>query len=266
MLAKSFTQEVENRFNFQNVFNILKKDWIELRHNRQMIITTIFFPVFFSIVFPMSFSSSFAGDTNSPLEQYWNVQAMMGFLKSLFLMIPAIIALRFTADSFAGEKERKTIETLILLPIKNSELFAGKVLFAVLPSIFVGGASFCIMGLVMNLQVYRAELAGLPLLIFGEGGFWVFAFIVSPLLSLVVCQLGTAISARASNVKSAYSLTVLSLLPISSLGISSVLGIDPSNDGTFLAILTGLLLFGNFLIGMNACRILNKERLIACIS
>ncbi|MCL4560205.1 MAG: ABC transporter permease subunit [Chloroflexi bacterium] len=39
------------------------------------------------------------------------------------------------AVSFVGEKERKTLEALIYTPARDSELFLGKVLAGVVPSV-----------------------------------------------------------------------------------------------------------------------------------
>ena len=48
------------------------------------------------------------------------------------------------SDSFAGEKERKTIEALLATPLSDSELFVGKVLVAFIPAVLVTFASFAV--------------------------------------------------------------------------------------------------------------------------
>ena len=49
-------------------------------------------------------------------------------LAPLFLIVPLMVSAVLAADAFAGEKERKTLETLLHLPISDRDLFFAKVL------------------------------------------------------------------------------------------------------------------------------------------
>ncbi len=59
-----------------------------------------------------------------------------------FLLIPAMASSVIASDSFAGEKERKTIEGLLATPLSDAELMLGKILVAFVPSMIVTLASF----------------------------------------------------------------------------------------------------------------------------
>jgi ABC-2 type transport system permease protein len=48
----------------------------------------------------------------------------------LFLLLPAVIAGSISADAFAGERERKTLETLLAKPLSDRALVAGKAIAA----------------------------------------------------------------------------------------------------------------------------------------
>lgn len=48
------------------------------------------------------------------------------FFAPFFLIIPIVASSVMGSDSFAGERERKTIEALLATPISDSELLLGK--------------------------------------------------------------------------------------------------------------------------------------------
>jgi len=72
----------------------------------------------------------------------------------LFLIIPVMASSILTANSFAGEKERKTLEGLLFTPISMDTLFKGKVLAALIPSILLSWISFLIYGIIANILMY----------------------------------------------------------------------------------------------------------------
>ena len=62
------------------------------------------------------------------------VVLVLGYLLSpLLLVIPLMVSAVLAADAFAGEKERRTLEGLLLLPISDRDLFLAKVLSAYVP-------------------------------------------------------------------------------------------------------------------------------------
>ena len=68
-------------------------------------------------------------------------------LAPLFLIVPLMVSAVLAADAFAGEKERKTLESLLHLPIAARELFYAKLLTAFIPAMvvsWVGFVCFCI--------------------------------------------------------------------------------------------------------------------------
>jgi ABC-2 type transport system permease protein len=59
----------------------------------------------------------------------------------LFMFFPAVVAATVAADAFAGERERRTLETLLASPAPVSALFAGKTAAAVLAAFTVSALS-----------------------------------------------------------------------------------------------------------------------------
>jgi ABC-type Na+ efflux pump permease subunit len=74
----------------------------------------------------------------------------LGYLIApLFLIIPLMVSAVLAADAFAGEKERRTIETLLHLPISNRDLYLAKLLSAFIPAVavsWIGFACYLVVG------------------------------------------------------------------------------------------------------------------------
>lgn len=71
-----------------------------------------------------------------------------------FLFFPAMIAASVAADGFAGERERRTLETLLATPLSDGAIFAGKALTAVLFSTMV--STLAITASIVTVNVRRA--------------------------------------------------------------------------------------------------------------
>ena len=59
-----------------------------------------------------------------------------------FLLLPLLISGIITSDSFAGERERNTLETLLVTPIRDFELFLGKIFTSFIPTLLVTWVCF----------------------------------------------------------------------------------------------------------------------------
>lgn len=125
------------------------------------------------------------------------------FLAPFFLIMPLMFSSIVGAESFAGEKERKTIEALIYTPATDGELFLGKVVAAVVPAVALALLSFAIYAVVVN-------AAGWPVM----GRVWFPPVTWWPLLLWVVpavATLGMAatvlISSRVSTFMEAYQIS-----------------------------------------------------------
>ena len=63
---------------------------------------------------------------DGPIEQQLLVYLVEFQFASLFLIVPLMVAAVIAADSFAGEKERKTLEALLYTPTTDMELYVAK--------------------------------------------------------------------------------------------------------------------------------------------
>lgn len=131
----------------------------------------------------------------------------------LFLIIPVMASSILTANSFAGEKERKTLEGLLFAPISMDTLFKGKVLAALIPSILLSWVTFLIYGLIANILMYPM----FGTLMFPNLNWMILVLWVVPACSLMVILLNVLISAKVRGFQEAYQLGGLVVLPLIAL-------------------------------------------------
>ena len=84
------------------------------------------------------FLASVPGDLAGPIlalppEEQLIVLVNGYLLAPLFLIVPLMVSAVLAADAFAGEKERKTLESLLHSSISARDLFVAKFLTAFLP-------------------------------------------------------------------------------------------------------------------------------------
>ncbi|WP_458125722.1 ABC transporter permease subunit [Paenibacillus sp. Z3-2] len=131
----------------------------------------------------------------------------------LFLIIPVMASSILTANSFAGEKERKTLEGLLFAPISMDTLFKGKVLAALIPSILLSWVTFLIYGLIANILMYPM----FGTLMFPNLNWMILVLWVVPACSLMVILLNVLISAKVRGFQEAYQLGGVIVLPLIAL-------------------------------------------------
>src|SRR4029078_4706327 len=74
-----------------------------------------------------------------------------GYLPApLVLTVPLMVSAVLAADAFAGEKERRTMESLLHLPVSDLDLFVDKLLVSFLPPLAMPWIGFVCFALVAN--------------------------------------------------------------------------------------------------------------------
>ena len=157
--------------------------------------------------------------------------SMLMPLLLIILMFSSCMAM--TAESIAGEKERGTIATLLITPIKRSELALGKI------------AALSVMSLIGGLCSFAGVLLALPKLMGGDAMDAVdtsvytmgdYAMILCVILStiLVFVSLIAVLSALANSVKEASTLVSPLMLVVTVIGVSGMFGSPDKSLGLFL--------------------------------
>ena len=181
--------------------------------------------------FDVNVSSDTAFDVATEEDLTGMLFSMLMPLLLIMLMFSSCMAM--TAESIAGEKERGTIATLLITPIKRSELALGKI------------AALSVMSLLGGLCSFVGVLLALPKLMGGEAMDAVdasvysmgdYAMILLVILStiLVFVSLIATLSALASSVKEASTLISPLMLVVTVIGVSGMFGGPDKSLGLFL--------------------------------
>ena len=149
------------------------------------------------------------------------VYLLVYMMAPLYLLLPTIVAIGFAADSFAGEKERKTLEALLYTPTTDWELLLGKLLSAWLPALGVAWGGFL-------LYTVMANLAAWPVMgrLFFPTTMWVILAVwVAPAVAGLGVGAMVLISSRARTYQEAYQLGGMVAVLIVGLLILQVSGV-----------------------------------------
>jgi ABC-type Na+ efflux pump permease subunit len=221
------------------------KDLKELRKSRQALLTTTFVPLIFIIMLPaitiLSASYLPQGDIleasslekfikNFPTEKFppgldekqKYVYAMLVHLMApFFLVIPVMVASVVAANSFAGEKERKTLEGLLYTPITDKELITAKILVAFGTAVSVSWLCFIIYAGLVN--AYSMQTMGRAF--FPTTTWLLLMFWLVPTLGFFALSLIVWVSEKASSVWEAQQVSSLLVLPLVGLMIAQTTGL-----------------------------------------
>ncbi|HYF94644.1 MAG TPA: ABC transporter permease subunit [Symbiobacteriaceae bacterium] len=243
--------------NKQAMWAIAKKDMAAIRSNVQVWLPMAIVPLLLGVLFPTLFTAliAYAGIENKEIQEMagWvtrlplgPVQAAVAALPSLnqqlaylvanymlapfFVLIPLMTASVIGADSFAGEKERGTLETLLFAPVDLISLFLGKLLASLIPSVLLTLGTFILCGITVNAvgwklfgRIFFPEWNWLPMLV-----------LVIPLISVAAILINVFISAKVASFQAAYQLGALFVLPFILLLVGQLSGVLMLGTGLVL--------------------------------
>ncbi len=189
-------------------------------------------------------------------------QAILFFLVYLlapmFLILPLMASSVMAADSFAGERERRTLEALLYTPTTDRELFVAKLLSPWLAAVAVALAGFA-------LYVVMANAAAGPVMggLFFPTPMWVVLVIwVAPAAAGFGLATMVLVSVRAQGFQDAYQLGSVVVLPLLLLVFGQISGVMYFDVGAVLLLGLVLWVIDAALIWAGS-RIFRRGRLIA---
>lgn len=142
------------------------------------------------------------------------------FLAPLFLLVPLITATVVAADSFAGERERGTLEALLHTPTSDRDLMTAKFLAAWLPGVVVALVGFAIYSVMANALTY--ETVGS--IWFPTATWLVLALFVTPGVAALGLGVMVIASSRVHSLQAAHQIGSLMVLPVLVLLIAQITG------------------------------------------
>jgi len=138
-----------------------------------------------------------------------------------FLLVPVMVSTVIAANSFAGEKERRTLEGLLYTPVSDAELVVGKIAAAFVPTIVFTWACYV---------VYAAIVAwfGIPVvgqLFFPTANWWALMLLLVPAVSLLVISIVVLVSSKARGFQEANAIGGSVILPVIGLAAAQASGL-----------------------------------------
>jgi ABC-type Na+ efflux pump permease subunit len=172
------------------------------------------------------------------VEQQTIVFFLVYMLAPMFLIIPLMVASVIAADSFAGERERRTLEALLYTPTTDRELFIGKLLSSWLPALAVTLAGFILYAVMANAAAWPTMGT-----FFFPNMMWVVMTLwVAPAAAGLGLSSMVLVSVRAQGFQDAYQTGGMVVLPILLLVFGQIAGVMYFSIGVVL--LLGLVLWG----------------------
>ncbi len=128
---------------------------------------------------------------------------------SFFLPVPMVLPMMIAAHSVVGEKEKKSLEPLLVTPIKTGELLKGKALSAIVPTLLLCWFSFTAVVLIMRLLLTPDVLQVI------DWPVWlVTVYAWTPLLATMTALIGIMLSSRARDARAAQQTGSIMVLPL----------------------------------------------------
>lgn len=228
---------------------IAEKDIRAIRTNTQLWLPMVIVPAILAVILPIvlvliakNFDASRMNElddlmkmvTNLPAGDLQNtvgslptinhqlVYVLVNYMFAPFFMLIAVMASMIIAtNSFVGEKERRTLESLLFAPIDTLSLFLGKVLAAFIPAMVLTLGTVLVYGVLVDALTY-SWYGGL---IFPTANWIAMVFWVIPTLSLCTILFSVLISARVKGFQEAQQLAGIIVLPIVGLVIGQATGL-----------------------------------------
>jgi ABC-type Na+ efflux pump permease subunit len=229
------------RIDWTAVQGVVRKDLRAVRRSKSVIIPMLAVPVLLMIVLPAGIGltarategvgvdrmlDSVPGDLAEPIltlpQDEQLVVLVNGYLLApLFLIVPLMVSAVLAADAFAGEKERKTLESLLHSPIADRDLFVAKFLTAFLPAIAVSWTGFACFVVVANSIAWPVmERIFIPTRLWMVMILW-----VAPAVATLGLAVMVRVSARTSTSQEANQLGGAVILPLIFLAVGQSTGL-----------------------------------------
>lgn len=179
---------------------LVLKEWEELAKIKMVLYGALFLPL---LMGGLAGFMVWQGQGLPPEAQ----AALFNTALMYFLVLPVMIPVTLAVYSIVGEKEQGTLEPLLATPLTDWELFVGKALVAVAPSV---GLTWAVFGLF--LAAAHVMLGGIPPGVLTLP--WLLSiFVLSPLLALFGVLVSMLISSRTSDPRAAYQFSGLAVVP-----------------------------------------------------
>ena len=272
--------------NWRTIFTIAKKDIREATQNKSVWLPVLIVPTIFVVLLPVILiivMQSTAVGASNPLNDpdfalflermppfmeelvsgldmtQTAITLVLGYLFApFFLILPLMFSTVIASESFAGERERKTIEALLYTPATETELFVGKVLAGLIPAVGITLFSFIGYCVVLNAVAYPV----MGRIWFPLPSWFPLVLWISPAISLLGIAATVLISARVQTFMGAYQSSGSLVLLVLALLVGQATGVIYLS--VWVGMVLGLVIFAiDAVLVYYAVRTFNRDRLLA---
>jgi hypothetical protein len=218
---------------------LMKKDIRGVTSNKQVFSVMLIVPLALTIVLPsiFVFVLTLVPDAASDLEKLLDMlplqqssgsveQSILWLLLNkimpvFFLMIPVMSSSVMAASSFVGEKEKRTLETLLYSPLTLKQIFQSKILAGFSISMIASFISFAAMVVVMEAEALLLTGSAIP----PDPSWLIVMLLIGPAISLVAISITVRGSAKAQTIEEAQQRAVFLVFSIIALIIGQFTGV-----------------------------------------
>lgn len=273
--APAVTETDRADVNWIAVQAVLRRDLTAVARSKAVVLPMLLVPLLLLVLLPMSvglaanggaldvdrFLELLPGRLAHPIlalpEHERLVILVLGYLLApLFLIVPLMVSAVLAGDAFAGEKERKTLESILHLPVRDKDLYVAKLLAGFLPSVAVSWIGFALFCVVANASAWPTmERIFLPT--------WLWAIVIlwiSPAVAAVGLGIMVRVSVRVNNTQEAQQLGGAVVLPLVILAVGQTTGLLLA--GATTAFVTGAVIWAIALwLNVSGARAFTRDRM-----
>jgi len=244
------------KLDWRAVRTIAKRDLILVSRSRSVVLPIILVPLILLVLMPAAvgslsplmdaaseiqdlqrFLEMMPGPMRQQFQAYSESETLVVFLlvymfAPLFLILPMMTASTIAAGSFAGEKERKTLEALLYTPATDTELVLGKMLSALVPAMLVSLIGFVLYATVANVSAWQTMQR-----VFVPNAMWIVLILwLAPAAAALGLGTMVLVSTKVSTFQDAYQLSGMVVIPLVLLVLGQIGGVVYLSAGfVFLA-------------------------------
>jgi ABC-type Na+ efflux pump permease subunit len=221
---------------------LINKDINEITSSKRVIMPMTIVPIVMVVIIPIAIliGANFIGNDSSmftkmaPLinklpSEYATytpaqllIKVTLNFMfPSYFLIIPIMCSGVIGASSFVGEKEHKTMESLLYTPISMEQLLRAKILGVFVPSYIVTLISFVVFGIIFNVGGF-IYFKGL---IFPDIKWLIIILWISPAINLLSLIFTVMVSAKSETFQEAQQISGLLVIPVILVLVGQMTGV-----------------------------------------
>jgi len=236
---------------------LIKKDINEITSSKMVVLPMIIVPVVLTVLIPLALiiGVNYIGNASDAIRDFGPllkklpaeymsytpaqlvIKIVVNYMfTAYFLIIPIMCSGVIGASSFVGEKEHKTMETLLYTPISMEQLLKAKLLGVFIPSYIITLLSFIAFGVIINIGGYMY----FERLIFPDIKWLIIILWISPAMNMLSLTFTVIVSAKAKTFQEAQQVSGILILPVILLLVGQITGVIMLNN--FIMVTAGAVL------------------------